>query len=348
MCRSPAHAIGMKWRPWFGLCVSAAVLAACAQHGATPNLPPAMVAARHVDSVSSSNGVTTVSGTIAAVKSSTEFEVNAGTGCGYLNIYTNSSTVFSPSGAQPSVGEYAVSSGSGGCATYLNASSVTLSSPSPTPSPSTSASPTPMPASYTVGYGEIFGADNAFSPNDGDTSAGGQGQTIDNMSCLSTMPGAYHVHSFVGIIINGRQLALPDGIGMKGPGADGTYDGIPNWTEYASCYYSIHTHDASGVLHVESAQSASPSTSLYTLGNAFDMWGMVLSSTQIGPYTGTVRAYVAQVPLKTAQILRTDYTLYSGDPASIPLRSHTTTWLEIGPSYVEPAALPVLNYYEEY
>ncbi|HET9095760.1 MAG TPA: hypothetical protein VFN37_03790 [Candidatus Baltobacteraceae bacterium] len=335
----------MNYRLASAAFLGAAALAACAGHSGTANLPPAP---RGVQSVSTSGGVTTVSGPVVAIKSSGEFQVNGGSGCGYLNIYTTSSTTFSPAGAKPAVGDYSVSSGSGSCATYLTATSVTLSTPSPSPAPSPGSSPTPFPASYTIGSGGIFGADNVFSPNDGDTSSGGQGQTVDGMPCVSTMPNAYHVHSFAGIIINGRQLALPDGIGMKNPGADGTYYGFPNWTEYASCYYYIHTHDASGVFHVESPQSVSLSSSIYTLGNAFDMWGMTLSSTQIGPYTGTVRAYVANVPLKTAQILRSYYTQYSGDPRSIPIYSHTTTWLEIGPTYVTPSSLPVLNYYEEY
>jgi hypothetical protein len=208
--------------------------------------------------------------------------------------------------------------------------------------------PTPMPASETIGSGEIWGSDNVFSPNDGDSSTGGQGQTVDNIPCATSMPNAYHVHAFVAMLVNGRQVALPDGVGMKNPGSDITYAGFPNWTEYASCYYYIHTHDASGVLHIESPQNVSPSTSLYTLGSAFDVWGRALSSTQIGPYAGTVRAYVAQVPLKTAQILRTDYVQYTGNPRTIPLHSHTTVWLEIGPAYVAPSQLPVLNYYEEY
>lgn len=205
-----------------------------------------------------------------------------------------------------------------------------------------------LPASETIGSGEIFGTDNGFSPYDGDTSHGGQGQLVDNIPCKTTMPSTYHVHAFVGILINGAHRATPDGIGMKSPGSDVTYYGIPNWTESASCYYYIHTHDASGVLHIESPQSVSKSTSIYTLGNAFDVWGMPISSTQIGQYTGTVRAYVANITLGTTQVPRTAYKLYSGNPRYIPLHSHTTVWLEIGPTYVSPSAFPVLNYYEEY
>lgn len=324
---------------------AAAVLAACAgQSGSTP--PANVLPETGTQSVTQNGSTATIVGPIVGIISSTEFTVQAGTGCGYIHIFTNSSTVFSPSGAKPAVGDNSTDTGTGSCSSgSVTASSVKLSTPSPSPSTPT---PSPMPAAYTIGYGEIFGADNQFSPNDGDTSTGGQGQTIDGMPCASTMPNAYHVHSFVGIIINGRQIALPDGIGMKNPGADGTYAGIPNWTEYASCYYYIHTHDASGVFHVESSQSVALTTSIYTLGNAFDVWGRALSSTQIGPYTGTVRAYVAQVPLKTATIQRSAYVLYSGNPRTIPIHSHTTTWLEIGPNYITPSALPVLTYYMEY
>jgi hypothetical protein len=159
------------------------------------------------------------------------------------------------------------------------------------------------------------------------------------------MPNTYHVHVFVGIIINTRMLALPDGAGMKSPHTEGTFAGFSNWTEYASCFYFMHVHDSTDVVHIESNRSASPETALYNLGHFFDIWGRPLSTTQIGPYTGTVRAYVAQVPYETAHIQRSAYVLYSGNPRSIPLKSHTSVWLEIGPNYVLPSKFPVLNWY---
>lgn len=211
------------------------------------------------------------------------------------------------------------------------------------------AAATPMPASYIVGAGEIFGTDNQFTPNDGDNTPGGNGQIIDSvLPCVKTMPTTYHVHAFVGIIINGYQKAISDGLGMENPQTDITYQGIPHWTQYATCYYYIHTHDASGVLHIESPKSVPLTTSLYTLGNAFDVWGHRLTTTAISVWTGTVRTYVAQVPLRTDQIQRSSYVLYTGNPRSIPLHSHTTVWLEIGPAYVTPSKLPVIAYNEEY
>ncbi len=323
-----------------------AVLAACAGSGSgTPAVSPGV----RQQSYTQNGSTLTISGPITAILSSTEFSINAGTGCGSMDVYTNTSTTYSPSGAKLVVGENSTDTGTGSCATSLTATSVTITStPPPTPTPSPSATSTPLPASFTIGGGEIFGKDDTFSPADGDSATGAQGQTVDGMPCASTMPNTYHVHAFLGLIINGTQYALPDGMGMYKPGGDITYAGFPNWTEYATCYYYIHTHDASGVVHIESPQNVSPGTSLYTLQNIFDIWGQPISSTRIGPFAGTVTAYVAQVAVGDARIVSANYITYSGNPATIPIKSHTTIWLQIGPKVYTPAQLPVLNYWEEY
>lgn len=335
---------------WTAL-ATAAALAACssgAQNGALPgNVPQGGTVP---DSYTQSGSNITVTGPITAILSSTEFALSAGTGCGSIHVYTSSSTTWSPSGSKAVAGENVTASGTGNCSTNVQATSVKVnSSPTPTPTPGVTATPSPLPASTTIGAGEIFGLDDAFNPTDGDTAGGGNGQSVDGIPCASTMPNTYHVHAFVGIIINGRQYAIPDGVGLNKPEADATYAGFPNWTEYAtSCYYYMHTHDASGVMHIEAPNAVSQETSIYTLQNFFDVWGQKISATQIGPFTGTVTAYVAQVPLKQAQITSSMYATYSGNPGTIPLKSHTTIWLQIGPKIYTPAQLPVLNYYEEY
>lgn len=65
--------------------------------------------------------------------SSTKFQIQGGGGCGYVNIFTTSSTVFVPSGSRPAVGLNAQVTGTGSCATSITATQVTLSS-SPTTS----------------------------------------------------------------------------------------------------------------------------------------------------------------------------------------------------------------------
>lgn len=107
--------------------IAAMLLASCAGNRA-PSLP-SVVQARGASPLSVS--AITVSGPIVAVLSGTEFQIQAGAGCGYLHIFTNSSTVFSPTGTRPAVGLNARATGTGSCATSVTASAVALSSAVP-------------------------------------------------------------------------------------------------------------------------------------------------------------------------------------------------------------------------
>jgi hypothetical protein len=60
-----------------------------------------------------------------------------------------------------------------------------------------------------------------------------------------------HVHPYLQIIINGQNVTIPADVGIS-----------------SSCLEPIHTHDASGILHLET-----PGTSTnYTLGQFFQIW----------------------------------------------------------------------------
>jgi hypothetical protein len=232
---------------------------------------------------------------------------------------------------------------------------------------------TPRPLEY-VGYGQINGCDDVISsPSPNYREGSPSNATIDGVPCLSSMvDNKYHVHAFLGLLVNGKQIAINDAIGMYNNKGDFTYTPppgqtwkpIPNWTQYAQCYYKLHSHDASGVMHIEdSAYSPPPATAFqshYTLGVYFDIWKQPLSTTQVSVFTApsgtTVHAYYAQptvthgcatVPASTCTGA-TAYKTWSGNPRSIPLESHTTIWLEIGPAFVQPASLPKINFAEEY
>ncbi len=196
-----------------------------------------------------------------------------------------------------------------------------------------------LPSQITLTSGGVVGTDNLFMPNDGDTSTGGLGQTIHGITCAPTMiTNKYHVHLFVGLLVNGAEYAINDGLGMDQPGAD-----VNGFTNSAHCFYSIHTHDATGMLHVEANSSASLASSIYTLGDALDVWGEKISSTGFGPYKGTVTVFTSRVPLRT--LYSGTYTKYTADPRTIPLYSHETIWIEVG---TVVTTLPRLRYYTEY
>src|SRR5690349_5060878 len=57
------------------------------------------------------------------------------------------------------------------------------------------ATPAPTPTPIALSAGKIVGADNQFTPNDGDTTRGGRGQTVDGLPCKTSMSESnYHVH----------------------------------------------------------------------------------------------------------------------------------------------------------
>jgi hypothetical protein len=217
-----------------------------------------------------------------------------------------------------------------------------VSAPSPTPSPAPSPTATPAVKPVVLSPGAVIGEDNQFTPNSGDTLNGGNGQQVDGIPCAPSMfENAYHVHAYLGIIVNGTQIAVPDQIGLNVPGPIQS-----GYTSTAECYYEIHTHDASGMIHIESPSTATLDSSIYTLGTMLDVWGMPVGANGIGPFSGTVRVFVDHVPLKA--LTATTYTEYSGDPNAIPLYSHEAIWLEVGPAYVLPPNIPAVEFYTEY
>jgi hypothetical protein len=150
-----------------------------------------------------------------------------------------------------------------------------------------------------------------FQP--GDTPRGGNGQPVDGIEGSSREMLKVHVHAHLALFNKGQQIAIPYGIGIVKPfqvdrGFVGMGRGI----------YWLHTHDATGIIHVES-----PDDRTYTLGNFFDIWGEPLTTREVAGLQGVVRAFVDGKP-------------YSGDPRGIVLGAHTQITLEVGTPVVPP------------
>lgn len=205
------------------------------------------------------------------------------------------------------------------------------------------APPPSLPASVAPAFGTTIGTDDLFSPTDGDTSSGGNGQSVDGIPCNPTMAEAnYHVHVFIGILANGKMVALPDGVGMKNPGPDS--GGV---TSTATCFYYLHTHDAAGIVHIEDPSTASRTTALHTLGQFLDIWGQPFSSSGLGPFSGAVKIYTSGALYRgegPQSVANSTFALYSGDPRAMKLYAHQVIWIEIGPTFVNPQSLPAVNF----
>jgi hypothetical protein len=96
------------------------------------SLPGATGTRNAQDVVATSGSNSTVTGTIYAGTAS-EMNVNAGSGCGYVNVYTNSSTSWTYNGYSVANGTPITFTGTGSCGTSFTASQVTLGGTSAAP-----------------------------------------------------------------------------------------------------------------------------------------------------------------------------------------------------------------------
>ncbi|HEV7128101.1 MAG TPA: hypothetical protein VGN32_11740 [Ktedonobacterales bacterium] len=127
------------------------------------------------------------------------------------------------------------------------------------------------------------------------------GNPIDGISCLGTEQVAQHIHAELEVYVNGQRGTVPQGVGI-----------VPA----KNCLYFTHTHQPTGMIHVESPDSKA----VYTLGNFFHVWGQPLSGAQMFGYKVDA-SHKLTVVLYDANGHKSTYT---GDPAAIPLANHET------------------------
>ncbi|HEY7994842.1 MAG TPA: hypothetical protein VID24_11565 [Candidatus Eremiobacteraceae bacterium] len=137
--------------------------------------------------------------------------------------------------------------------------------------------PTPTPTPIQLVLGATIGTD-VFP--EGDTASGGSGQQIDRINCRAFLDNQFHHHVQLSMFVNGEQIALPRGTGMKNPGHG-------KFIYHATCAYFLHTHDETGIIHIEP-----PTARTFTLKNYFDIWGEPLSTNGFAGYTGAVAVYI--------------------------------------------------------
>ena len=177
----------------------------------------------------------------------------------------------------------------------------------PSPIPSSSGGPTPIQLVDGAPSGKpLIKTGKTIT----DTSKGGLGQTVDGIPCATQEYVTLHVHPHLAIFFDGTQVQVPRFIGSA-PAPGG------------GCLYWLHTHDGSGIVHVEAPQLSPPGGSAYTLGILFDIWGQPLTRTNVAGLKGPVTAFV-------------DGQKYDGDLALIPLKAHSLITLEVGSPVVTP------------
>lgn len=122
---------------------------------------------------------------------------------------------------------------------------------------------------------------------------------------------ALHTHQHLDLFVHGRHVVVPAGIGI----------------DAAARFISpIHTHDASGVTHVES-----PQVRTFTLGQLFGVWGVRLTRTCLG-------GYCVHGPERL--VVYADGRRVTGDPRLLPLAPHAEIVVAYGTRGELPRPVP--------
>ena len=96
------------------------------------------------------------------------------------------------------------------------------------------------------------------------TIAGDEAKTSREMALICTldMSTKFHIHPNLKILVNGTVQIIPKDLGID-----------------SLCMHPIHTHDATGLIHIES-----PVKKDFTLGDFFAVWGKAFDKNQILDY----------------------------------------------------------------
>jgi hypothetical protein len=141
--------------------------------------------------------------------------------------------------------------------------------------------------------------------------AAADGRPVDGISSSAEEQLAFHIHAHLQVYVDGQQRAIPAGVGIVPPlRVQATADGP--FVDGGAGIYWLHTHDASGVIHIES-----PVQRRFTLGELFDIWGQPLGPQQVGPARGPVTVLV-------------NGAVVGGDPRGLVLNAHDAVQLDVG------------------
>ncbi len=132
------------------------------------------------------------------------------------------------------------------------------------------------------------------------------------LDSLSQEALAFHIHQHLDLYVDGQHVTVPQEIGF----------GINPTTNQPQFITELHTHNALGIIHVESAQHLN-----YQLKQFFGEWGVRLTAKCVGSFKGScdnLQWWVNGVKRV-------------GDPGNLILKNHEEIVITVG---TPPAKLP--------
>jgi hypothetical protein len=173
----------------------------------------------------------------------------------------------------------------------------------PAAGPATTATPAATTGA-TGGGSSTPGAVPAVWPLPADASAAA---AAAGLPMLGEEKLAVHYHAHLDLLIRGTHVQVPANIGID---------------RRRQKISPLHTHDATGVVHIESAEDVP-----FTLGQVFAAWGQPLSARQVGPVT--------VAPGEQVRVYRNGSPV-SGDLGALRLAEHNEIVVWLGPATAQP------------
>jgi hypothetical protein len=128
---------------------------------------------------------------------------------------------------------------------------------------------------------------------------------VDGIRCDSMEFTKFHIHAHLDIFVDGKPFTVPSQIGIDPEGR---------------CLYWLHTHDDSGIIHIES-----PVEREFSIGNFIDIWDQTpnnakLFDNDVNATNSVLGVYVNGIEVPTGTDIR-----------NISINAHDEIALIIGP-----------------
>lgn len=136
------------------------------------------------------------------------------------------------------------------------------------------------------------------------------GTPIGSFNCILNPPHTFAHYTHVSIIQNNEALALPGNIGASPTGN-------------THCFYTLHTHNSSGKVHVTPAAAAT-----FTLGEFFTIWKQPLTNTNVAGITGLPVEIFVTDGTTTTKVEEADW-------ANIEMKDHREITISLGTEVTE-------------
>jgi len=178
--------------------------------------------------------------------------------------------------------------------------------PPPPPPPPASGGTTVPPISATVqdiSDGHRVGTTHWGNPMT-------DGSAIGNFNCILNPPQTFEFYAHISIIQNNEPLAIPGDLGASPQGN-------------THCFYTVHTHDSSGKVHVTPTAAGT-----FTLGDFFTIWKQPFTSSNVAGISGLPVEVFITDGTTTTKVDEADWN-------TIELKSHREITISLGTEVTE-------------